>query len=188
MTLARHGRLIGALLFLVILLVVGEVSGLRQHLTLMYLKQTLQAHLLSGLAIFVLLFVLGNLLHIPGLVFLGAAVLALGQVWGGVATYLGAVAACVVTFLAARLVGGDALRQLKSALALRIFRHLDARPVLSIVALRVVFQTLPAVNYALGLSGVGFRRYLTGTLVGLPIPIAVYCVFFDYLVGALHLV
>ncbi len=186
--IVRHARLIAALLFLAVLLVAGEASGLREHLNLAYLKATIEAHWLSGLALFVLLFVLGNLLHIPGFVFLAAAVLALGQVWGGVATYVAAVAACIVTYLAARMVGGDALRQLKSTLARRIFRHLDAWPVLSIVALRVVFQTLPAVNYALGLSGVGFRRYLTGTLLGLPLPIALYCVFFEYLAGALHLV
>lgn len=42
-----------------------------------------------------------------------------------------------------------------------------------------MFQTMPALNFALGLSGIHFRAYLAGTLLGLPFPIAVYCLFFD---------
>jgi uncharacterized membrane protein YdjX (TVP38/TMEM64 family) len=52
--------------------------------------------------------------------------------------------------------------------------------------LRILFQTVPALNYALALSGIRFRQYLTGTLLGLPLPIALYCVFFEYLAKALN--
>jgi uncharacterized membrane protein YdjX (TVP38/TMEM64 family) len=45
----------------------------------------------------------------------------------------------------------------------------------------MLFQTLPALNYALALSGVRFRTYAAGTLLGLPLPIMAYCLFFDYL-------
>ncbi|MNW10228.1 hypothetical protein D3C71_2074000 [compost metagenome] len=58
---------------------------------------------------------------------------------------------------------------------------------LVITALRVLFQTVPALNYALSLSGVRFRHYLIGTLLGLPLPIALYCLFFDYLGKVPHL-
>jgi uncharacterized membrane protein YdjX (TVP38/TMEM64 family) len=34
---------------------------------------------------------------------------------------------------------------------------------------------------------VKFRDYLTGTLLGLPLPIALYCLFFDCLARALNL-
>jgi uncharacterized membrane protein YdjX (TVP38/TMEM64 family) len=60
-------------------------------------------------------------------------------------------------------------------------RRLDAHPVQSILLSRVVFQTLPALNYALAMSGVKLRHYIVGTLLGLPLPIALYCVFFDFL-------
>ena len=58
---------------------------------------------------------------------------------------------------------------------------MDAYPLLSIVALRTVFQTAPPLNYSLALSGVQFRNYVVGTIVGLPIPIAIYCLAFDIL-------
>ena len=86
-----------------------------------------------------------------------------------------------------RLVGGDALRQLKSKTAVRILGQLDARPIRSVVLLRVLFQTVPALNYALALSGIRFRQYFTGTLLGLPLPIILYCLFFDYLAKMLRI-
>jgi len=136
----------------------------------------------------VLAFVLGNLIQIPGWIFLAAAVLTLGEFWGGVATYIAASISCVVTFFTIRLVGGNALRQLDSTLAVNVLNRLHAHPITSIFLLRMLFQTLPALNYTLAISGVRFRDYLIGTLLGLPIPIAIYCVFFDTLAKVLKIV
>jgi uncharacterized membrane protein YdjX (TVP38/TMEM64 family) len=183
-----YNRLIAVALFLILLFVIFELSGLRTHFNLEFLQHTIRTHLASGLLIFVLVFALGNLIQIPGWVFLAAAVLTLGQVWGGVVTYIAACFSCIVTFLAIRFVGGDALRQLDSKVAVKLLSRLDAHPVKSILLLRMLFQTVPALNYTLSMSGVRFRAYLTGTLLGLPIPIAVYCVFFDYLAKGLKIV
>jgi len=175
-------------LFLGLLFAVFELSGLRDNFSLEFLQRKILENKISGLLIFVLLFSLGNLIQIPGWVFLAAAVLALGRTMGGIATYIAASISCVVTFLTIRFVGGDALRQLNNKIATRLLRQLDAHPIKSIVLLRILFQTMPALNYALALSGVKFRNYLLGTLLGLPLPIALYCLFFDYLAKALKLV
>jgi uncharacterized membrane protein YdjX (TVP38/TMEM64 family) len=114
--------------------------------------------------------------------------LALGRTWGGIATYVAASLSCVMTFFTIRFVGGDALRQLNNKIAARLLRQLDAHPINSILLLRILFQTMPALNYALALSGVKFRDYLIGTLLGLPLPIILYCVFFDYLAKTLKVV
>lgn len=53
--------------------------------------------------------------------------------------------------------------------------------------LRIFLQTVPALNYALAMSGVKFRDYLIATLLGLPLPIALYCLFFEYLARMLHI-
>ena len=183
----RYQRLIGVVLFLGVLLVIFELSGLRGHFNLPFMRQAIEQHQFSGLLLFVLLFSLGNLIQIPGWVFLAAAVLTLGQIWGGVVTYVAAVVSCVLTFLTIRALGGDALRQLKNRFAVRILSELDARPIGSVTLLRLLFQTAPALNYALSMSGIAFRDYLTGTLLGLPIPIALYCIFFDELAMLLHI-
>jgi uncharacterized membrane protein YdjX (TVP38/TMEM64 family) len=183
----RYRRLLGVALFLAILLAIVEISGLREHFNLAFMRDTIERHRFGGLFLFVLLFALGNLIQIPGWIFLAAAVLTLGRVWGGAVTYVAAVTSCAFTFVLIRAVGGDALRQLTNRVAIRILRELDARPVASVALLRVLFQTVPALNYALAMSGIRFRHYMIGTLVGLPLPIALYCVFFDLLATGLHL-
>ncbi len=183
----QYKRLLAVALFLGLLLAVFEWSGLHGHFTLEYLQQRIAENRVSGLLIFVLLFSLGNLIQIPGWVFLAAAVLTLGRSWGGLATYIAASISCALTFFSIRFVGGDALRQLKNKTAVRILGQLDARPISSVALLRVLFQTVPALNYALALSGIRFRHYMTGTLLGLPLPIALYCVFFDYLARTLKI-
>ena len=183
----QYQRLIAVVIFLALLLAVFELSGLRDHFNLAFLQQRIEENRITGLLIFVLLFALGNLIQIPGWIFLAAAVLTLGKVWGGLATYIAACISCMVTFLAIRLVGGDALRQLKNKIAIRILGQLDAHPVKSVLFLRVLFQTAPALNYTLAMSGIKVRHYMTGTLLGLPLPIILYCLFFDYLARALNI-
>ena len=183
----RYKRLFAVAGFLGLLLAVFQFSGLRDNLSLAFLHQKFLDNVISGMLIFILLFSLGNLIQIPGWIFLAAAVLALGEVWGGVATYIAAVISCAFTFWLIRLIGGDALRQLRGQWVARLLAQLDTHPIRSIVILRMLFQTVPALNYALAMSGVKFRSYLIGTLLGLPLPIALYCVFFDYLAKILNI-
>ncbi|MCB1956236.1 MAG: VTT domain-containing protein [Rhodocyclaceae bacterium] len=182
-SLGRRLLLVAA--FLLALFAIAEWSGLRAHLDLDMLRMTLSAHPVGGLAVFIALFCLGNLAQIPGWLFLAAAVLALGRVGGGLATYVAACTSCMVTFYCVRWLGGDALRQLDGRLARRLIARLDRAPVASMVALRTLFQTAPALNYSLALAGVRSRDYLVATLAGLPLPILLYCLFFDYVAMAL---
>ncbi len=182
----RYKRLLAVGLFLAVLVSVFEVSGLRDHFDLSFVRQVILQHQIGGLILFVLLFSLGNLIQIPGWIFLAAAVLALGRVWGAAVTYVAATASCAFTFVTIRALGGDALRLLENRLATRILRELDDHPIGSVALLRLLFQTAPALNYALAMSGTKFRTYLIGTLIGLPIPIALYCLFFDVLAKELH--
>lgn len=177
----KYQRLIFVLLFLALLFAVFEMSGLRAHFNLQFLRQLIAEHQLGGLLIFILIFSLGNLIQIPGWIFLAAAVLALGRTYGGLATYLAAIVSCVVTFLLIRFVGGDALRKIDHDFVARVLRHLDTQPFRSVLYARIFFQTAPPLNYALAMSGIKFRDYLFGTLLGLPLPIFLYCLFFDYL-------
>lgn len=179
--LHKYQRLLAVLLFLLVLFAVFKLTGLKDHFNLVFLQQQILENKVSGLLIFILLFSLGNLIQVPGWLFLAAAVLALGRGMGGVATYVAASISCVVTFLTIRFIGGDALRQLDNKIAVGLLRHLDDRPIRSIVLLRILFQTVPALNYALAMSGIKFRQFLIGTLLGLPLPILLYCLFFDYL-------
>src|SRR4051794_37756395 len=79
--MSRHKRLLGVVLFVAILVAIFELSGLRDHLDLAFIRRMILEHRALGLVLFVLLFALGNLVQIPGWLFLAAAVLALGELW-----------------------------------------------------------------------------------------------------------
>lgn len=159
--------------FAVLLWVIVELTGLRDQLSLAQVRRAFDEHRAWGFALFTALFVLANLVHVPGGIFLLAAVLALGPLWGGLSTYVAACVSCTVTFVVVRALGADALRGLDNRIARRLFAALDARPVRSVVLLRLVFHSVPALNYALALSGVRLRHYVLGTVLGLPLPILV---------------
>jgi uncharacterized membrane protein YdjX (TVP38/TMEM64 family) len=148
---------------------------------MLFLREMLSANPVTGVAVFVLLYGLGNLIQIPGWIFLASAVLAFDGVAGGFVTYLAAIVSCTLTFLTVRLLGGNALQLLNNRFALRVMQRLHGHPVQSVILLRTVFQTLPALNFALAMSGVKFRCYLIGTMCGLPVPIAVFSLFFQLL-------
>lgn len=187
LNLKKYKRLIAVLAFVVLLLLAFEMAGLREHFNLEYIHQEIEQNKVTGLLLFVGLFALGNLVHVPGWLFLASAVVALGEVAGGVATYIAATISCMTTFGIIHLIGGDALRKLDNKIAIRLLAQLDAHPLKSIILLRMLFQTVPTLNYALALSGVSFRNYLLGTLLGLPLPIALYCLFFEHLARVFHI-
>lgn len=174
-------RLVLVVALLALLWAVFKFTGLRSRIHPQALRDGFAAHRVWGFVAFTALFALGNLIQLPGWIFLASAVLALGPLWGGVATFVAAQVSCAVTFVVVRAFGADALRELPGPLARRLFARLDAHPVRSVALLRVVFQTVPALNYALALSGLRFRDYQLGTLIGLPLPLIVYAAFFDTL-------
>ena len=184
--LQRHGRLLGLLLFVLLLAGVAQFTGLRSQFSVPWLQALLHANPWSGMLLFVLLFCVGNIFQVPGWIFLAAAVFAFGRGQGGLATYVAANLSCLFTFVTIRLVGGNVAASLSSPLARRLLAQLHSHPVRNVLLLRTLFQTLPALNYALALSGLRLRHYVLGTLLGLPLPIAVYCLFFDYLIKAAH--
>jgi len=185
---SRYRRIVFVFIFLLVLLGVVHLTGLRQNFNLEFLRRTLSETGWAGLALFVFLFSLGNLVQVPGWIFLASAVLVLGRWAGGLATYLAASVSCAVTFLSVRWVGGDTVGQLQGRFAKKLLFQLHAHPIRNVIALRMAFQTLAALNYTLAMSGLGFRKYMIATLLGLPLPIAAYCVFFDFIAKIAHII
>ena len=187
LAMTRYRRLILLAVMLVSVLLIVELTGLREQFSLTALRTLLEANLLVGVLLFVLAFAIGNLIQLPGWPFLAAAILALGTVAGGLVTYMAACVSCLVTFQVVQGVGGSALRDIDKPLARKILARLDSHPVRTVMLLRLLFQTMPALNYTLALSGVKRRDYLLGSLLGLPFPLLIYCFFFDRIAQVLQL-
>lgn len=162
-----------------IVFLVAELTGLRASLSPQHIKELFLQFQLWGILIFCISFSLGNLLYIPGWIFLLGAVFALGKEWGGLTTYIAALTSSTISFFLIQKISGGALRSLNNKYADRIFSKLDQYPICSIAILRLMFQTVPALNYALAMANVRFIHYILGTIIGLPLPIFIYCFFFE---------
>ncbi len=124
---------------------------------------------------FILSFVLGELLYVPGALFVGAARLSFGPAWGVLMAYVGALAAITVPFLLARYARGSAGPAYRPRFTFlrRALERVETRPIQSMVLLRTVLFLSPPLNYALAFTGVRTRDYVLGSAIGLALPISV---------------
>lgn len=171
--------------FFIFLLIAVLFLDLRSGFSLEKLRNIISNHSVTGVLLFIVLFTLGNFIQIPGVIFLSAAVITLGKTYGGLVTYAAAVISCTVSFVVIRFMGGDLLRKMDYQWASNIFNQLDKRPIRSVFILRSVFQTQPMLNYALALSRVQFKKHLIATVFALPLPLFLYCFFFEFLAKSL---
>ncbi|MDQ3032899.1 MAG: VTT domain-containing protein [Myxococcota bacterium] len=175
---------IGALVVLTIALIgIGHATGLTEHLT----RDRIQALMLDlgalGFLAYVGIFAVGELMHVPGMIFVGAAMLAYGPALGAAAGLAGAIVSLTVSFYVVRVVGGQPLGEIKRPFIRRMLAHLDQRPITTIAILRVLFQLMPAINYGLAMSKVRYRDYIVGSVVGMVPVIAVAALAFDWFFG-----
>jgi len=124
---------------------------------------------------FLLLFMAGGLIPIPGMVFIIASRLVFGPTLGFVAAYSGALLAVSASFILVRgaMRGREREIRLPFRWAQRLLDGAENRPVLSVALLRVVFGISPPLNYGLGFTGLSTRHYIGGSAVGLVPPVAV---------------
>lgn len=173
-------RLVGLAVVMAALFAVGHFTGLTEHLTRDNLRDLMHGLGVWGFLLFVVLFAVGEFLHVPGIVFVLAALLAYGRVVGGLAAYLGALGSVSFSFLLVRRVGGQALAHVKRARIAKVLEKLDAHPIATIAVLRVFLFLLPAVNYALAMTRVRFRDYVVGSALGLILPMIAIAIAFEW--------
>lgn len=115
-------------------------------------------------------------MYIPGWISLAALIATIGAPQAYVLTLLAAFLSTIFSFYLIRFIGGDSLKKIKWKWVLKLLSTMDRYPIKINIILRTVFVTAPWLNYTLGLSGVKFRYYAIGAMVGLPIPIFVYTI------------
>jgi len=172
---------VGALVVLTAALVLlGKVTGVYQHLHRAEIQERLASAGLWGPALYLAVFAVGELIHIPGTLFIAAAVLAYGRGLGTPLAFVGAILSLSVTFVVVRAVGGKPLVAIRWAFVRRLLAHLEERPIRTVVALRTVLWLTPQLNYALALSSVSFRDYVIGSTLGLVVPVVAVSFAVDY--------
>ncbi len=176
-------RLVSCLLFFIILTLTLELSGLRSEFTISKIQLLFEKNILMASLIFISAFTIGSMSGVPGGVFLAAAVYGLGTTKGYFLTLTAAFISISISFFVVRLIGQDGLRKFEHPFALKLLNKLDEEPLKINIVLRFLFQTLPPLNYTLALSGVKFKDYFLGALIGLPIPILIIALLIDKIIS-----
>jgi uncharacterized membrane protein YdjX (TVP38/TMEM64 family) len=166
-------------LVLVGIFVAGKATGLTDSLGVVRIRELAGRAGPLGYLAYAGAFAVGELIHVPGILFVIAGVLAYGQRAGFVAGLLGGLLSVSTAFLVVRSVGGRALSTVRHPFMKRLLAHLDEHPIRTTFLLRSVFWFLPALNYALALSNIRFRHYFAGSLLGLVVPVALIAVFVE---------
>lgn len=161
--------------------VVGLTTDVFQGLTPESLRDWVQLAGVCGVLLLLGGFMVGNLLQIPGMLFVVASILLYGKLVGGAVALVGGMLAVMTSFVVIRAVGGKALTKIDKPFVRKILDRLDERPVRTIVLLRLFTWMSPPVNAALALSRVRLRDYAVGSALGLMLPIAVSAMLFDTL-------
>lgn len=161
-------------------LLIAWWTGLAERLDVETVREMMQSAGLLGFGLFVGLFVVGELMHVPGMVFMGAASIAYGQLYGSLAAYSGALASVIVSFYVVRGIGGQPLGALRWKWARKVFGRLESHPIQTVAVLRLFMWVSPPLNYGLAMSGIRFRDYLIGSALGLALPVPVIVFFFDW--------
>ena len=167
-------------LFLLALLVVGKYSGWTAELNAQRIRDVIVATGPWGWVLYLGLFVGGQFIHIPGMVFVVAGLLVYGSVFGLALAFGAALVAVSVSFVFVRSVGGTPMQNIRNAWVRRSLAHLDAHPVRTVFLVRLMFWLNPVVNTALALTPLRFRDHLLGSALGLLPPIAFVAVFLEW--------
>lgn len=168
-TWARLGLLAA---FLIGIYAVGRVTGLTDQLTVDGIRESMRHAGMGGFLVFVLTFCVGQLLYIPGFVFVVVSGLAYGPVLGSVASIIAATTSVAVSFFIVRTIGGQPLKnvQIEKPFLKRSLNRLEQQPIRSMIIIRLFLWAIPPVNYTLAMSGVTFRDYMIAAVIGLTPP------------------
>lgn len=162
---------------------IGLRTGLASKLNAEDLRATVLGAGGWGFLLFVTLFCAGLFIQIPGIVFVTGAVLIYGYWLGMVVSFGGGLVAISVSFVVARMIGGDPLANLKSPRAKGVLSRLQNKPIRTMALLRIFMQMSPALNVALALSGVRYRDYLAAALLAMWAPIIVMATAVHFFLG-----
>jgi len=164
--------------FLVGVYAIGRASGFTEQLTVDGIRESMRAAGLAGFFVFAVTFVVGQLLYVPGFVFVAVAGLAYGPLWGSVASIAAATTSVGVSFIIVRTIGGQPLKQIRQPFLRKRLDRLEDEPLRSMIVIRIFLWAIPPVNYTLAMSGVSFRDYMIAAVIGMTPPFVVISVLF----------
>jgi len=174
-------RLVLILTMFVSLWIVGHTTGLTDNLSPELIRENVEKAGYWGILLYLVIFSVGELIHVPGMVFVAAGILVFGGWLGFLMALIGALVSVCFSFVIVRTVGGKAITGIDRPFIKKMLARLDKRPITTVIVLRLILWLLPALNYALALSNIRFRDYTIGSGIGLVIPVLVFAIGFEWI-------
>jgi uncharacterized membrane protein YdjX (TVP38/TMEM64 family) len=176
--------LIKALLFLVFITVaiyIVRFTSVREFLTQEALGDLLKAAGFWAPLVFILVYMVGVCLFIPGALLTALGAVIFGPYWGFLYVWVGAMGGSIAAFWIGRILGrefaasviGDRLKKYDNAIERNGFA--------TVLYLRLAYFPFTAMNFGMGLTKVKFWDYVFGTGLG----IIVGTFIFTFLIGTL---
>jgi len=179
----RNALLKAALLvvFIAAAIVLVRFTGVKDYLTAEGLGRFLAAAGFWAPVVYMLIYVIGVCLFVPGAILTGLGAVIFGPYWGFVYVWIGAMIGASAAFLIGRTLGrefaaslvGDRLRKYDDAIERNGFA--------TVLYLRLIYFPFTPMNFGMGLTKVHFRDYLFGTGLG----ILVGTFIFTFFIGSL---
>jgi len=154
-----------------------KFSPARQYLTPDQLGIVLDAAGLWAPVIFVIIYVVGVCLFLPGtlLTALGAAIF--GPYWGFLYVWTGALLGAGLAFLIGRYLGRDFAASLIGDRLKRFDEAIERNGFATVLYLRLMYFPFTPMNFGMGLTKVRFFDYLLGTALGILVGTFVFTFF-----------
>jgi len=170
------------LIFIGVAVYFVRFSPARQYLTADHLGLLLDATGLWAPLMFVLIYVVGVCLFLPGtlLTALGAAIF--GPYWGFLYVWTGAMIGSGLAFLIGRYLGRNFAASLIGDKLKRFDDAIERNGFATVLYLRLMYFPFTPMNFGMGLTKVRFSDYLLGTALG----ILVGTFIFTFFVGTLR--
>lgn len=134
-----------------------------------------------GIALFLVVFIVAQLLHLPGSFFIAVAGAAWGWALGGAIAWVASVIAITVNFAFVKTVGGEALLAIDRPVVAKLLAHLHHRPKATIFVARALFMTSPWLAATLALAGVRQRDHFMPSAIGIAPQVLLWTVGVDWL-------
>ena len=126
-----------------------------------------------GVLLYLLIFLLGTLMNVPGAVFVIFAVLTYGWGLGVILAYCGAVGSALINFWVARFLGGQSLSAIQNKRLQKALHRIETHPIQTVCWLRVFMLLSPLINYALALTPIKSRQFLLANSIAMIFPMLV---------------
>ena len=121
---------------------------------------------------------------LPMTPFILAGGIVFGNGWGALYNWIGCVASAAVSFLLARVLGGEFVRRAVGKKLKRIETLVRRRGFWSMVGIRLVPVPFPVVNYGAALAGMRFTTFVLTSAIGLAPAMIIYTYFASTLFAA----